>query len=99
QRQVREQCDGAQLVGLDSMNLWIETTRDSLIQTIRGVDLVFMNDAEVRMLTEQPNLVKAARELIGLGPRAVVAKQGEYGEALINGDSFFAITAYPLVNE
>jgi len=96
QRQVREQCDGAQLVGLDSMNLWIETTRDSLIQTIRGVDLVFMNDAEVRMLTEQPNLVKAARELIGLGPRAVVAKQGEYGAALLSADSFFALPAYPL---
>ena len=96
QRRVREQCDGAQLVGLDSMNLWIETTRDSLIQTIRGVDLVFMNDAEVRMLTEQPNLVKAARELIGLGPRAVVAKQGEYGAALLSADSFFALPAYPL---
>ena len=51
QRRVREQCDGAQLVGLDSMNLWIDTARDSLIETIRGVDLVFMNDAEVRMLT------------------------------------------------
>jgi len=96
QRRVREQCDGAQLVGLDSMNLWIETTRDSLIQTIRGVDLVFMNDAEVRMLTEEPNLVKAARELIGLGPRAVVAKQGEYGAALLSADSFFALPAYPL---
>jgi sugar/nucleoside kinase (ribokinase family) len=96
QRRVREQCDGAQLVGLDSMNLWIETTRDSLIQTIRGVDLVFMNDAEVRMLTEEPNLVKAAREVIGLGPRAVVAKQGEYGAALLSADSFFALPAYPL---
>jgi sugar/nucleoside kinase (ribokinase family) len=96
QRRVREQCDGAQLVGLDSMNLWIETTRDSLIQTIRGVDLVFMNDAEVRMLTEQPNLVRAAREVIGLGPRAVVAKQGEYGAALLSSDSFFALPAYPL---
>jgi sugar/nucleoside kinase (ribokinase family) len=96
QRQVREQCDGAQLVGLDSMNLWIDTARDSLIETIRGVDLVFMNDAEVRMLTDQPNLVKAAREVIGLGPRAVVAKQGEYGAALLGADSFFALPAYPL---
>jgi len=60
------------------------------------VDLVFMNDAEVRMLTEQPNLVKAAREVIGLGPRAVVAKQGEYGAALLSADSFFALPAYPL---
>jgi sugar/nucleoside kinase (ribokinase family) len=96
QRRVREQCDGAQLVGLDSMNLWIETTRDSLIQTIGGVDLVFMNDAEVRMLTEEPNLVRAARQVIGMGPRAVVAKQGEYGAALFSSESFFALPAYPL---
>src|SRR5215210_7546536 len=79
QRRVNEQCDGAHLVGLDSMNLWIDTARDSLIETIRGVDLVFMNNAELRMLTEEPNLVRAAREVIAMGPRAVVAKQGEYG--------------------
>jgi sugar/nucleoside kinase (ribokinase family) len=96
QRRVRELCEGAQLVGLDSMNLWIDTARDSLIQTISGVDLVFMNDAEVRMLTDEPNLVRAARQVIGMGPRAVVAKQGEYGAALFSGDGFFALPAYPL---
>jgi sugar/nucleoside kinase (ribokinase family) len=62
QRQVREQC-AAQLVGLDSMNLWIETARESLLETISGVDLVFLNDAEIRMLMREPNLVKAARGL------------------------------------
>src|ERR671931_557529 len=96
QRRVREQCEAAQLVGLDSMNLWIDTARDSLIETIRGVDLVFMNDAEVRMLTEEPNLVRAARQVTSFGPRAVVAKQGEYGAALFSGDGFFALPAYPL---
>jgi sugar/nucleoside kinase (ribokinase family) len=60
QHQVREQC-GAQLAGLDSMNLWIETARDSLRRAISAVDLVLMNDAELRMLTEEPNLVRAAR--------------------------------------
>src|SRR3954469_21349597 len=60
QREVREQCS-AQLVGLDSMNLWIETARDSLRQTIQGVDLVFLNDGEIRMLMREPNLVRAAR--------------------------------------
>ena len=58
QRAVRAQCANARLVGLDSMNLWIETARDSLLQAIREVDLVFMNDAEIRMLTERPNLVR-----------------------------------------
>jgi sugar/nucleoside kinase (ribokinase family) len=96
QRRVREQCEAAQLVGLDSMNLWIETARESLVKTISGVDLVFMNDAEVRMLTEEANLVRAARQVIELGPRAVVAKQGEYGAALYSADSFFALPAYPL---
>ena len=96
QRRVREQCEAAQLVGLDSMNLWIDTARESLMKTISGVDLVFMNDAEVRMLTEEPNLVRAARQVIDMGPRAVVAKQGEYGAALYSADSFFALPAYPL---
>ena len=96
QRRVNEQCDGARLVALDSMNLWIETARDSLLKTIRGVDLVFMNDTELRMLTEQPNLVRSAREVMDMGPRAVVAKQGEYGAALLKPEGFFALPAYPL---
>jgi len=96
QRQVREQCEGTRTVGLDSMNLWIETARDSLLKTISGVDLVFMNDAEVRMLTEEPNLLHAARKLMEMGPSAVVAKQGEYGAALYTAGGFFALPAYPL---
>ena len=96
QRGVREQCEAARLAGLDSMNLWIETTRDSLVRTIGTVDMVFMNDAEIRMLTEQPNLVRAAREVMAMGPRVVVAKQGEYGAALLTEEGFFALPAYPL---
>jgi sugar/nucleoside kinase (ribokinase family) len=95
QREVREQCR-ARLVGLDSMNLWIDTARDSLVRTIEGVDMVLMNDAELRMLTAQPNLVKAAREVMAMGPRTVVAKQGEYGAALYTEEGFFALPAYPL---
>ena len=96
QRGVREQCTGARFAGLDSMNLWIETARDSLIQTIGGVDLVFLNDAEIRMLTEQPNLVRASREIMGMGPKVIVAKQGEYGAALFTSEGFFALPAFPL---
>ena len=95
QREVREQCE-SRLAGLDSMNLWIETARDSLVRTIGGVDMVLMNDAELRMLTGQPNLVRAAREVMAMGPRAVVAKQGEYGAALFTGGGFFALPAFPL---
>jgi sugar/nucleoside kinase (ribokinase family) len=96
QLDVREQCDSASLVGLDSMNLWIDTARDSLVRAIAAVDLVLMNDAELRMLTEQPNLVRAARDVMAIGPRMVVAKQGEYGAALFTEESFFALPGYPL---
>jgi sugar/nucleoside kinase (ribokinase family) len=96
QRRVRALCDGARLVGLDSMNLWIETARDSLVQAIREVDMLLMNDAEIRQLTEQPNLVRGARTVMEMGPPVVVAKQGEYGAALYTGNAFFALPAYPL---
>ncbi|HEX2232505.1 MAG TPA: PfkB family carbohydrate kinase [Thermoleophilaceae bacterium] len=96
QRRVREQCDQARLAGLDSMNLWIETTRDALVRTIGTVDLVFMNDDEIRMLTERPTLSLAAKDVMDMGPRTVVVKQGEYGAALFDEDGFFALPAYPL---
>jgi sugar/nucleoside kinase (ribokinase family) len=96
QREVREQCPDARIVALDSMNLWIETARDSLVRTIEGVDMVLINDAELRQLTARPNLVQAAREVMAWGPRVVVAKQGEYGAALFNEEGFFALPAYPL---
>jgi sugar/nucleoside kinase (ribokinase family) len=96
QREVREQCGNVQAAALDSMNFWIEKTRDSLIQTIGVVDMVLMNDAELRMLTEEPNLVRAAAAVRAMGPRVVIAKQGEYGAALFTEDGFFALPAYPL---
>lgn len=96
QREVREQCERARFVAMDSMNLWIETARDSLVRTIEGVDALMLNDAELRMLTEEPNLVRAARKVMSWGPRLVVAKQGEYGSALFHEDEFFALPAFPL---
>jgi sugar/nucleoside kinase (ribokinase family) len=96
QREVREQCRDAHLAGLDSMNFWIENTRDALVRTIGGVDILFMNDAELRMLTELPNLVRAARAVMAMGPRVVVAKQGEYGAALFTEEGYFALPAFPL---
>jgi sugar/nucleoside kinase (ribokinase family) len=96
QRQVRTQCERARFVALDSMNLWIETARDSLIAAISEVDCVLLNDAELRQLTGEANLVRAARQLRSLGPSAVVAKQGEYGAALLTDWGFFALPAFPL---
>jgi sugar/nucleoside kinase (ribokinase family) len=96
QREVRAQLPEARFVALDSMNLWIEIARDSLVAAIEGVDCLILNDAELRQLTGKPNLVSAAREILTWGPSVIVAKQGEYGAALITTESFFALPAYPL---
>lgn len=102
QRQVRAQCGAAEFSGLDSMNLWIETAKDSLLAAVREVDCLVVNDAEIRMLTGESNLARAARAVMEMGPRAVVAKRGEYGAALFTAgadggeQSFFALPGFPL---
>ena len=103
QLQVRSQLADARFSALDSMNLWIEVARDALVAAISSVDCVILNDAELRQLTGRPNLLAAAREILGWspaaggrGPSVIVAKQGEYGAALITRESFFALPAYPL---
>jgi sugar/nucleoside kinase (ribokinase family) len=96
QRRVREQCEAAVLTGLDSMNYWITSARDSLLQTMRAVDVVVLNDAEIRMLTHDPNLARGARQIRALGPRVVVAKQGSYGAAMFTEQGFFSVPGYPL---
>lgn len=96
QREVRAQLPDARFVALDSMNLWIEIARDSLVAAIEGVDCLILNDAELRQLTGKPNLVSAAREILAWGPSVIVAKQGEYGAALVTSEGFFALPAYPL---
>ena len=78
------------------MNLWIDVARDELLQVIGKVDCLMLNDEELRQLTAKPNLISAAHEILGWGPSVVVAKQGEYGSALITEDDFFALPAYPL---
>jgi sugar/nucleoside kinase (ribokinase family) len=78
------------------MNLWIDTAKEALVKAIGSVDCVILNDAEIRMLTGEPNLAKAAKAVQGLGPSVVVAKQGEYGAALFSEETFFALPAMPL---
>jgi sugar/nucleoside kinase (ribokinase family) len=103
QLDVRAQLPGARFVALDSMNLWIDIARDQLARAISSVDCVILNDAELRQLTGKPNLVSAARDVLSWdaaegtrGPSVIVAKQGEYGAALVTQDEFFALPAYPL---
>lgn len=96
QRGVGEQVKGAELIALDTMNLWIDIARDSLLEAIKGINLLIVNDAEARQLTEEPNLIKAARKILTWGPRALIIKRGEYGAALFTPETYFAIPAYPL---
>jgi sugar/nucleoside kinase (ribokinase family) len=98
QRAVRAQMPDARVVALDSMNLWIDTARDSLVEAIGQVHVVVLNDAELRQLTDEPNLLAAAQAVLEWGPQAVVAKQGEYGAALVTRDGFFSLPAFPLEN-
>ena len=96
QSEVRQQVAGAELVALDTMNYWINTVPDAVMQAIQGVHIVIINDAEARQLSGEPNLIRAARKILDAGPRALVIKRGEYGAALFTRESYFAIPAYPL---
>jgi sugar/nucleoside kinase (ribokinase family) len=98
QRSVRERCEGAEFAGLDSMNFWLDNEREALVRAIGTVDCLLLNDAEIRELTGEPNLARAARAAMEMGPNVVVAKRGEYGAALFSPDDFFAIPGYLLEN-
>jgi sugar/nucleoside kinase (ribokinase family) len=96
QRSVLEQARRPRFSALDSMNLWIDTTRKELLEVIARVDCVILNDEEARQLTERGNLVQAAEAVRALGPRAVVIKRGESGALLFDALGIFAAPAFPL---
>jgi sugar/nucleoside kinase (ribokinase family) len=81
---------------LDTMNYWIENKLDALMDVIRRVDMLVINEAELREITKEHNLLKGARKLIEMGPACVVAKRGEYGVFMMNRDEVFLAPAYPL---
>lgn len=96
QLDVLQQVDKPKLVACDTMNFWIESRRADLLELLKHVDLITLNDAEARQLTEQANLVQAARWIIARGPRTVLIKKGEHGAFMFTGDSVFFAPAYPL---
>jgi sugar/nucleoside kinase (ribokinase family) len=88
---------GAQLHVLDTMDLWIETAREALTEVMRQVDIVLIAEEEARQYAGVPGLRAAARQILGLGPKLLVIKQGSYGALLLGADgSYFAAPAYPL---
>jgi len=96
QLHVRRQLPKARLVGLDSMNFWIDGKPAELKKVLAEVDILFVNEREARTLSGHPNLKKAAESLQKLGLRAVVIKRGEHGATLFAGNSIFSAPAYPL---
>jgi sugar/nucleoside kinase (ribokinase family) len=98
QSAVLDQVRRPRLVAADTMNYWIESKRESLLRTLRRVDLLFVNDAEARELAGDHNVVKAAKRILSFGPRAVVVKRGEYGALFFSGDDVFAASAVPLAS-
>lgn len=93
---VLKQMRSPKIRALDSMNFWIERKNESLKQAISMIDILFINDAEIRALTGEHNVVKAARGALKLGARIVVIKRGEYGSLLCFDNKMAFVPAYPL---
>jgi len=96
QLNVLEQVTDPKLVVCDTMNLWINNSRDALMQTLRKVDILILNDGEARLLTEESNLICAAKQILTYGPKRVIIKKGEHGAMSLTASTFFAAPAHPL---
>ncbi len=96
QLKVRRQVRRPILVAADTMNFWIEGKGEELRRTLAEIDMLVINDAEARMLADEPSLPRAARRIRALGPRTVIVKRGEYGVALFGEGDTFAAPAFPL---
>ncbi|HVD04525.1 MAG TPA: PfkB family carbohydrate kinase [Gemmatimonadaceae bacterium] len=96
QLDVLRQVDKPKLVACDTMNFWIESRRSDLAELLNHVDLITLNDGEARQLTDEFNLVRAARWILARGPRHVIIKKGEHGAFMFTRDSIFFAPAYPL---
>ena len=98
QREVLDQVRAPKLIVADTMNLWIETRRESLEELIGRIHVLVINDSEIMELTEKTNILHAAEEILERGPAAVVVKEGRHGATLVRPGKCFTIPAYPLRN-
>lgn len=98
QREVLTQVLSPLLVAADTMNFWIQGKPEALRQTLKQVQILIINDAEARMLAQEPNLVRAAKTILGWGPRSLIIKRGEYGALSFSDGGWFAAPALPLEN-
>ncbi len=96
QLKVIDQVTSPTLIALDSMNFWIENKKDKLAEAISRVNMVIINEAEAREFAGVASVIKAAKEIMKMGPQAVIVKQGEYGAMALYGGEIFSAPAYPL---
>lgn len=98
QLHVLEEMERPKVIGLDSMNLWINIKRDALEKVLAKVDVFFVNDGEARLLTGEPNILRAAARIREMGPQALVIKRGEFGAVGFIGDEVVVLPSYPLLD-
>ncbi len=96
QLQVLEQTERPKFVIADTMDLWINIAQPALLELLKRVDMLILNDSEARELTKETSLIKAGKKIQSLGPRIVAVKKGEHGCLLFGEDDFFSCPAYPL---
>lgn len=96
QLHVLDQVVSPKFVIADTMDLWISISREALVNVIARVNMLMLNDSEIRMLTGEHNLVKCANMVLDMGPRYVVVKKGEHGAMLVSKDGIFILPAYPI---
>jgi sugar/nucleoside kinase (ribokinase family) len=96
QRRVREAMPDVKLVAGDTMNYWIKDHRPALLEVLKGLDILLINDTETKMLAANNNLVQAARAVMAMGPKTLVVKHGEYGATLFHGSKIFRAPALPM---
>lgn len=96
QLEVLNQVRNPWLTAMDTMNLWIAIKKGAVTEVMRQVDVVFLNEGELKQFTGQGNVYAAARQVLALGPKVVVVKKGEYGAALFSDGSYFVAPAFPV---
>lgn len=98
QLKVLDQMENPSFVICDTMNFWIEGKKAELLEVLKKVDVLIINDSEARLLAQEPNLIKAARMIRAMGPEYLIIKKGEHGALLFSEDTVFSAPAYPLEN-
>ncbi|MCB0689130.1 MAG: bifunctional hydroxymethylpyrimidine kinase/phosphomethylpyrimidine kinase [Saprospiraceae bacterium] len=94
---IRQMEKRPRLIAMDTMNFWMDVAMESLLKTIKMVDVLTINDEEARQLSGEYSLVKAAKKIFDLGPKYLVIKKGEHGALLFHGDEVFFAPALPLL--